>query len=171
MLRYFCHSPQHKLRSQAISVPTRNTRHSETVQGSDPEGLLPTADLSFCHSDGVILVLVYCLQLQVQLHPTLCLSTHPFPIHPRSLFFPFLSTFHLLPWKLPSNSFHLVFSGSPLAPRRAPLGSTAAPVTRLRAPLCLGTAVPTLFTPQAPSVFSGSLEEEGQVVRADGGVK
>lgn len=157
MLRYFWH----KLRTKGISIPTRTTRHSETVQQSDSERLPPTADISFCCLDGIIFVLVYCLQLRLYLHPTLCLSMHPFPVHPYSLFFPFLSAFHLLPLKPSPHSFLLVFSGSPLPPRHSPLGTTTAPINCTHALLCPGTAGMTLFMPQTLSIFSGSLQVEG----------
>lgn len=147
--------------AKGISIPTRTTRHSETIQQSDPERLPPTVDVSFCCLDRVVLILVYCLQLWVYLHPTLCLSMHHFPVHPHSLFFLFLSTSHLLPLKLSSNSFRLVFSGSPLPPRHSPLGTTTAPINRMHALLCPGTAVVTLFMLQTLSIFSGSLEVEG----------
>lgn len=42
---------QHKLRTKGISIPTGTTRHSETIQGSDPARIPPTADVSFCRLD------------------------------------------------------------------------------------------------------------------------
>lgn len=89
---------------------------------------------------------------------------HPFPVHPHS-FFSLLPTFHLLPLKLPPNSF-LVFSGSPVPPLRSP-----GPTSSLRQALpCPDTAVGTLFMPQIP-YFSGSVGAEGWELQAHGRLK
>lgn len=77
------------------------------------------------------------------------------PVHLHSLFFPFLSAFHLLP----SNSFFLFFSGSPLPPRHS-LGTSTAPINRVQALLCLAE-LGWLFMLQTLSIFSDPLEVEG----------
>lgn len=125
-------------------MPPRASRRSERIQGADPERLPPPADVSFCSLGGVvfilggvIFILIYCLQLCVYLHPTLPISTHPLPIRPHSLFFPFP---HPFPFSSMEASLHQLAACflrpssavpcSPLAPPQPLLASCLRPSAR-----------------------------------------